>query len=167
MTSTGGINTQVRNVGSNYTTFQWDGKPIAYLESFTDSGVTPYSESGQGYEFITPLGQTHPTDVVTSRVLNGGTITCTIRELWGKEVWEHLSGLAGTQDIVALFAALAKRGTPVTCTKIITPPNGKSTYGKHYYNCVVVSVMDGETVTIGALSVPKNVVIAYTHAARF
>lgn len=149
----------VRTVGSNYTTFQYAGKAIAYLESIEDQGQRPL---GQSHEFIHPLGYTHPTDIVTSRVLDGGTMTLTIKELWHQEVWEQMAGLAGTHDIIEIFQKLAKTPNYVTCTKIITPPTGKR-YGKIYHNCVITDIPDGDSIQIGFLSVSKAMAIAYTH----
>jgi hypothetical protein len=157
----------VRTVGSNYTTFQYQGKPIAYLEGFQDSGQRALSNGGAGYEFIHPLGYEVPTDIVTSRVLDGGTLTLSIRELWNQEVWEQLQGLTGTKTIVDIFKKLAQTPQYVTCTKIITPPSGSgSRYGKIYHRCTIVNAEDGETVQIGALSVAKTLTIAYTHTTK-
>jgi len=154
----------VRTVGSNYTTFQYQGKSIAYLEVIQDGGQRALSNGGAGYEFIHPLGYETPTDIVTSRVLDGGTLTLGIRELWNQEVWEQLQGLSGAKTIVDIFKRLAQQPQYITCTKIITPPQGSgSRYGKVYHRCVIVNVEDGDQVQIGALSVQKGITIAYTH----
>lgn len=152
----------VRNLGSNYTMFQWAGRSIAYLEVINDSGQRALSAGGAGYEFIHPLGYITPTDIVSSRVLDGGTIDLGIRQLWHYEVWEHLQGLTGARTITDIFARLARTPQYVTCTKIVTPPSGKR-YGKVYHRCMVVDIQDGETINIGALSVQKGVRVAYTH----
>lgn len=154
---------QVRVVGSNYTTFQYAGKTIAYLEEINDGGQEAISAQGRPYEFIHPLGYRTPTDIVTSRVLDGGLLTLTIRELWHAEIWEQLAGLAGAKDVVQIFSRLASQPNYVTCTKIITPPDGRR-YGKVYHRCVIVQVPTGEPVAIGTLSIPKTLVIAYTHS---
>lgn len=153
---------KVRVVGSNYTTFLYNGKSIAYLEIINDSGQRPL---GQGYEFIHPLGYRVPVDIVTGRVLDGGYIDLTIRELWGEQVWEQLAGLAGTTNIVDIFERLANLPNYVSMSKIITPPSGKK-YGKVYHRCVIVDIGDGETVEIGSLSVPKTIRVAYTHTTN-
>lgn len=160
MTLPNDTRSNVRVVGSNYTTFQYAGKSIAYLEEVRDSGQRPL---GQGWEFIHPLGHTTPTDIVTGRVLNGGELQLVIRELWNHDVWEQMAGLAGTRNIVEVFQRLAQTAQYVTCTKIISPPGGKR-YGKVYHRCVIVDVPDGETITIGALSVAKPITVAYTHS---
>jgi hypothetical protein len=88
--------TQVRVVGSGYTTFHYKGAPIAFCESIEDSGQRAFSDTGQPYQFIHPLGNTHPIEIATSRVLAGGTLMLTIRELWNQAVWQQLSGLENT-----------------------------------------------------------------------
>jgi hypothetical protein len=155
----------VRVVGSNYTTFQFAGRSIAYLEEIQDSGQRALSNGGQGYEFIHPIGYRTPTDIVTSRVLDGGTVQLAIREVWHEEVWQQMSGLSGARDIVEIFTALARTPQYVTMAKIITPPDGKR-YGKTYHRCVIVDVQDGETIQIGSLSVAKGITVAYTHTTR-
>lgn len=104
----------VRNLGSNYTMFQWAGRSIAYLEVINDSGQRALSAGGAGYEFIHPLGYITPTDIVSSRVLDGGTIDLGIRQLWHYEVWEHLQGLTGARTITDIFARLARTPQYVT-----------------------------------------------------
>lgn len=152
----------VRVLGSNYTTFLYNGKSIAYLEVIDDTGQRAFSNGGQGYEFIHPIGHVTPTDVVTGRVLDGGLITLGIRELWNAQVWEQLQGLAGSSNIVEIFERLAASPNYVTCAKIITPPGGKR-YGKIFHQCVIVNIDDRETITIGQLSVAKTLLVAYTN----
>lgn len=156
---------QVRVVGSNYTAFTWNGAAIAYLEMVADSGQPALSNNGPGYEFIHPLGYRTPTDIVTSRALDGGTITLMIRELWNLEVWEHMSGLAGTRDIIEVFDRLAATPQYVTATKIISPPGG-TRRGKVYHRCVVTKIQDSDEVSIGALSIAKQIQVGYTHTTR-
>lgn len=158
-------NTQVRVVGSGFSTFSYKGLPIAFLEGVEDSGQRAFSDAGQGYQFIHPLGFSHPIEIATSRVLAGGTLNLTIRELWNQNVWEHLSGLAGSRNIVDVFARLAADPSYVTCQTIIQPPGGARPRGKIYNNCVVVDIADNDTVTVGALAVTKGIVVAYTHSS--
>jgi hypothetical protein len=156
---------KVRVVGSNYTAFQYNGQSIAYLEVIRDTGQRALSNGGQGFEFIHPLGHRTPTDIATGRVLDGGMLTLSIRELWHQEVWEQLRGLTGAKTIVDIFERLAAQPNYVTCAKIITPPTGPR-YGKVYHRCVVATIQDEEEVTIGQLSVAKGLTVAYTHTTR-
>jgi hypothetical protein len=158
--------TKVRVVGSGFSTFTYQGHPIAFLEGVEDSGQRAFSDAGQGYQFIHPLGSRHPTEIATSRVLAGGTLNLTIRELWSNWVWEQLYGLAGAGNIVDVFSLLAANPQYVTCQTIIQPPGGGAPRGKIYQNCVVVDIADNDTITVGALAVTKGIVVAYTHSTK-
>ena len=153
---------RARNLGSNFTTFRYAGKNIAYLETVVDSGQQPV---GRGIEAIHPLGYRVPAEIITSRALKAGTLTLGIREIWHEEIWEQMSGLAGSKDIIEVFERLAAQQNYVTCTKIITPPDGQK-YGKTYHRCVISRIDDGETFSIGDLSVPKTITVAYTHTTK-
>lgn len=161
-------NTKVRVVGSGFTTFNYNGKPIAFCEGVEDSGQRAFSDLGQPYQFIHPLGESHPVEIATSRVLAGGTLMLTIRELWNAPVWQQLSGLAKSNNIVDIFKALAADPRYVTCQTIIKPPgtdtNPSAWRGKTYQNCVIVDINDGDTITVGALAVTKGITVAYTHS---
>jgi hypothetical protein len=158
-------NTQVRVVGSGFTTFDYNGQPIAFLEQIEDSGQRAFSDLGAGYQFIHPLGYRHPVEIATSRVLSGGTLMLTIRELWNAPVWQQLKGLSSSQNIVDIFEVLAENPQYVTCRTTIIPPPGTGlpVRGKIYQNCTVVDINDGDTITVGALSVTKGITVAYTH----
>ena len=159
--------TKVRVVGSGFTTFSYRGKPIAFCEGVEDSGQRAFSDLGQPYQFIHPLGASHPVEIATSRVLQGGTLMLTIRELWGAPVWQQLSGMAQSQNIVDIFKVLAADPNYVTCQTIIKPPGTEKQpsrwRGKNYHNCVIVDINDGDTITVGSLAVTKGITVAYTH----
>lgn len=108
-------------------------------------------------------------EIATSRVLQGGTLVLTIRELWNQAVWRQLAGLANTNNIVDIFEALARDPSYVTCQTIIKPPgtenNPGAWRGKTYHNCVIVDINDGDTITVGALAVTKGITVAYTHTS--
>lgn len=154
---------RVRVVGSNYTTFNYKGLPIAFMEQVDDSGQAPM---GQSYEAITPIGALHPVEIVTQRVLSEGTLRLRIRELWNEPIWWQLAGLEGTDTIADVFERLRQEPSFVTCTKIITPPNGAPARGLQYHNCTVTGIDDNDTITVGGLSVAKNIVIVYTHKTK-
>lgn len=156
------MQSRVRVVGSNYTLFRWRGRNIAYLESITDSGITPYGQ----VQAIYPLGESHATEFVTPRVTAFGTLTLTIRELWEMEVWQHLFGLAGANNIVDVWDVMARDPAAVTCQTIIKPPQGSYYRTKTYHNIVVSSIADGEQITLDGMSVPKQIVCLYTHSTR-
>jgi hypothetical protein len=158
---------KVRVTGSGYSTFVYAGKPIAFLNSVEDSGQRAWSDKGQAYAFIQPLGSRTPVEIATSRVLGGGTLQLTIQELWNQAIWEQMSGLAGTNNIVEIFDRLSRTANYVTAQTIIKPPGTESTpskwRGKIYHNVTVVDIADGDTLTVGGLDVAKPVVCAYTH----
>jgi hypothetical protein len=158
---------KVRVVGSNYTAFLYQGQPIAFCEGIEDSGQKAFSDLGQPFQFIHPLGSPHPVEIATSRVLQGGTLILTIRELWNAPVWQQLAGLAGTNNIADVFAALSANPAYVSCQTIIKPPgsenNASAWRGKTYLNATVVDIQDGDTITVGALAVTKGITVAYTH----
>ena len=159
--------TKARVVGSGYTVLSYNKKPIAYCEGWEDSGQRPFSDVGQPYQFIQPIGYERPAEIATSRVISGGTIMITIRELWSQPVWWQLAGLAGTWDMVDIFKALARDPHYVTASMVIKPPGTENQPGKWrgkiYQNVTVVDINDGETVTVGALAVTKGITVAYTH----
>ena len=152
--------TNVRVVGSGYTTLEYAGRPIAYLMQFVDSGQRPM---GVGIESVTPLDAQHPVEIVTGRVLDSGTITASIKELWDAPVWYQLQGLVGQRTVVDVWEALRRMPGPVTCRVVIKPPNNRPIRGKIYHGCVISRIDDGETVSVESLSVDKNITIAYTH----
>ena len=160
-------NGQVRVVGSNYTSMSYRGQPIAFCEAVEDSGQKAFSDLGQPFQFIHPLGSQHPVEIATSEVLQGGTLILTLRELWNAPVWQQLAGLAGTNNIAQVFQALARDPAYVSCQTIIKPPgtenNPGAWRGKNYINCKVVDIQDGDTITVGALAVTKAITVAYTH----
>lgn len=159
--------TKVRVVGSGFTTFTYRGQPIAFCEAIADSGQRAFSDVGQPYQFIHPLGATHPVEIATSRVLQGGTLALTIRELWAAPVWQQLSGLAQSFNIVDIFAVLAADPNYVTCQLVIKPPgtenNPAAWRGKNYMSCTIVDINDGDTIQVGSLAVTKGITVAYTH----
>lgn len=149
---------RARNAGSNFTVFRYAGKNIAYLTEVQDQGQEPVTQPVS----VHPLGKRHPSEIVTPRAINSGAMTLSIVERWHENVWEQMAGLAGTNDIVEVFARLAARGRAVNCAKIIKPPTGPR-YGKTYHGCVITDIQDGETYNIRTLSQTKRLTIAYTH----
>lgn len=150
----------VRVVGSGFTTLQYSGRDIAWLDSFSDSGQRTTVPTEIIYE-LGPLRRAK--EIVTPYILAPGTITATIRELWDRETWEHLNGLSGTRNLIDVFDALREAPASVTCQSIIRAPDN-SVRGKIYHGCIVTAIEDGDSVSLGNLSVTKSVTIQYTHA---
>ncbi|MFE0490210.1 hypothetical protein [Streptomyces griseoaurantiacus] len=133
-----------------------------------DSGQQAWSDKGQAYAFIQPLGARTPVEIATSRVLGGGTLQLMVQELWNQAIWEQLSGMAGTNNIVEIFERLAASPNYVTAQTIIKPPGTESNpskwRGKIYHNVTIVNIADGDTLTVGGLDVSKPILAAYTHS---
>jgi hypothetical protein len=119
----------------------------------------------------------YPVELVTPMAATMGTITLELYELYGANVWERLTGLAGNNgggrgpvDIVGIFKAVANMSKPVTVFKYIRSPSirGKPfrTYTEEYHNVVVSQVMDGETIEVGTMEVLKQMTLNYTHLTR-
>ena len=154
------METNVRVVGSGYTILEYAGQPLAYLMQFSDSGQ---QQLGAGIESVIPLGARHPVEIVTGRVLDSGTLRARIKELWDAPVWYQLQGLAGRRTITDVWEALAQMPGVVTCRMLIKPPNNRPIRGKIYHGCVISAIDDSEQVTVGGLSVDRDITIAYTH----
>jgi hypothetical protein len=155
---------KVRVVGSNFTTFSYRGKPIAFLEGIQDTGQRPMaSPQGRQIEAVTPLGAYHPVEIVTGRVLDVGDMTLTIRELWNAPVWYQLAGLDGAANIVEVYERLAEDPSYVTAQLLIRPPGSAYVRGKVYHNVTIYDIDDSETVTVGGLSIARSMKAAYTH----
>jgi len=152
----------VRVAGSNFTTFVWNGTPIAYLESISDSGVSPVGR----FEKIHPLGAEHPTEWALPNAVDSGQFTMTIRELWNAPVWQQLQGFAQANNILDIYRALNALTTEITCQTIIKPPNGGQWRLKTYHNVIITSIDDTESVSIEAMSIPRVITCAYTHSTR-
>lgn len=156
--------TQSRVVGSGFTSFNYRGRTIAFLDSVADSGQAPINPTA---EAVIPLDAKFAVEIATSRALNIGTLTATIRELWSHPVWNQLVGLEGTNDIIDVYDAISADPAEVTCQMLIKIPGAGVWRGKVYHGCVITGIDDGETIAIGTITVSKNVTIAYTHTTPF
>jgi hypothetical protein len=168
------MQTQTRIVGSGFTSFNWAGQPIAFLDDFTDSGQPPIVQ----YQAVTPLGAPYPVEFALPQVRSEGTLQFTIRELWNQPVWWALGQNApntytqgtsagtfqGTQNIVDVYKVMASLASQITCTTIITIPgvNGASQYrGWTYNNVALTQIDDREQVQIGSLTMPRTLQAVY------
>ncbi len=159
--------TRTRVVGSGFSSLSFNGRPLAFLDGFNDSGQTALGAGamgagggGTGWEPVIPLDARYAIEWATSRVLNPGQLTITLRELWNEPAWWRL-GFGGTVDIVQVFERLAQTGE-VTAQMIIRPPNG-GVRTRTYHNLLITNIDDTETVTVGALTIGKNIQAVYSH----
>lgn len=155
--------TKTRVVGSGFTTFNYNGRPIAYMDQVQDSGQKPLGAPSP-VEAVFSLDKNRAIEIVTSRVLDVGTLRMQIRELWNQEVWQQLAGLENVEGVITdVFAALAEQSEAVTCQMLIKPPGSPTWRGRTYHNCVITDIEDGESVSLGMLTVPKSITVTYTH----
>ena len=156
------MQSNVRVGGSNYTTFRWQGQPIAYLTNISDSGQSPVAQ----VEEVHPLGSDYPVEFAVPNAMSGGRFTLTIEELWNKPVWQHLAGLATANNLLDVWRVFRANPAAVTAQTIIKPPTGGYWRTKTYHNVVIVNIDDSETVNIGTMTMPRVISCAYTHATR-
>lgn len=154
---------RVRVGGSRFTVFHWNGSLIAFAQQVEHTSPTPVAEPVA----IQPMDSVRPLQVITPAAAGMGTLTLNLIELYGEQVWERFSELAGTTDLVDIFQAIAASKNPIAMTKIIKPPTlGGFTmppYMETYHNCVITNVANGEQITIATMEIRKTITVAYTH----
>lgn len=159
---------KLRVVGSGFTTLDYDGIPIAWLESFQDSGQRPIVDP----QPITPIGDTFPREIVSARALGAGTLGITIRELWNSWAWQQLGSpdptnpsgpLASSYNILDVYQALSASAKALQVTMLIKPPTSQTWRGKAFLGCWITDINDGEQVSIAELSIARNITLMYTH----
>lgn len=155
---------KTRIVGSGFTTFNYRGKAIAFLEKVMDGGQAPYATTGSPVEAVYSLNKNRAEEIVTTRVLGTGLLTLTIRELWNQKVWQQLEGLASVNgEITDIYQALAADPSLVSCQKLVKPPGSSTWQATEFHNCVITDVDNSDTIDIGAMTVARTITIAYTH----
>jgi hypothetical protein len=158
--------TNSRIVGSGFTTFQYSGKAIAFLDEIHDSGQAPIRQ----YEAVTPLGDYFPREFALPRVKSEGQLQFIIRELWYSPVWWQLAGMANTYNIIDVYNAQAGTVTPISASTIIRkPPHTASNAdrGWTYHNVNLITIDDREVVQIGALTMPRTLTAVYSNKIYF
>src|SRR4051794_21445361 len=88
------MTTKTRIVGSGFSALYFQHKPIAWLDSYTDSGQRVIT----GAEPVISLSDKHPSEIAVARVVGAGTLTVTVRELWHEEVWITMLRQAGVSE---------------------------------------------------------------------
>jgi hypothetical protein len=153
--------------GSGFTVFVWDSKPVAFARQISHTSPTPV---GPGPVPIHPLDAPYPIDIITPAASNIGTLLLELYELYNKKVWDDLSNLAGSVDLVDIFIRVAERENPISLVKHVRPPRlgGQAyrPYTEEYHNCVITNVEDGEAIEVGTMEVLKRITVAYTYMTR-
>ena len=156
--------------GSGFTVFQWKDNTgthlIGYAENVTVNPPAPVSPP----VVIQPLNAQRPLEIVTPGAHGNGTITLTLTELYNQSIWQRLSVLAGSQDIVDIMRTLAAQDQGVQIIKVVRPghlPPGSGHYTETFFNVVVASVEDGgETIDIRTMDIQKTLTLWYTHSKK-
>lgn len=158
---------RTRVAGSGFTAFFWRSKPLGFCRQLAHTSPTPV---GPGPTPIHPLDEPYPIDIVTPAAQNIGTLTMELYELYNRKVWDQLSLIAGSIDLVNIFIKVAAEKQPIQVVKVISPPTIRGESGKpysdHFHNCVITNVEDGETIEVGTMEVTKRLTVAYTHMTR-
>lgn len=158
---------RTRVAGSGFTAFFWRGDPIGFCRQLAHTSPTPV---GPGPTPIHPLDEPYPIDIVTPAAQNIGTLTMELYELYNRKVWDQLSLVAGSIDLVNIFIKIAASPTPISLVKVISPPTLRGVKPKAYsdifHNCVITNVEDGETIEVGTMEVTKRISVAYTNMTR-
>lgn len=153
---------QTRVVGSGFSVLRWQGQRIAFLENVEDSGQRPHGS----VEAVQPLDEEYPIEFAVPKAMNFGTLTMSIRELWDRPVWQHLAGLESAQDLLGVWSVMARMPGTITCQTIIKPPQGGYWRVKTYHNVVIAAIQDSESISLGAMTIPRSITCYYTHATR-
>lgn len=154
--------TQSRVVGSNFTTMRWRGQPIAFLQDVSDTGQAPVARP----EVVQGIGDKYPVEIAVPNALGAGALSFTIKELWNKSVWQHLSGMASAQNILDVWTLIRGMPEDIVCQMVIRNPNSNIWRTKTYYGVVVTEIDDSESIAIASMTVNRAVGAMYTHALR-
>jgi hypothetical protein len=153
--------------GSGFTAFFWRSVPIGFCRQLAHVSPTPV---GEGPTPIHPLDEPYPIDIVTPAAQNIGTLTMELYELYNRKVWDQLSLITGSIDLVNIFIKIAAEPHPIDLVKVVTPPTlrGKKgrAYSDRFHQCVITNVEDGETIEVGTMAVTKRISVAYTYMTR-
>lgn len=164
---------RARVAGSTFTVFTWQDQPITFAQQITVQSATPVADTVP----IHPLDSPYPVQLVTPMALTMGALTLQLYELYGAYAWEQLkflhgdAGVGGTPvDLANIFQAVANSPNPIHIFRVIRPPRIRgrtmNPYTQEFHNCVVSSLDDGETITIGSMEVIKTLTVNYTHVTR-
>jgi hypothetical protein len=160
-------NARTRVGGSGFTAFFWRSEPIGFCRQIAHTAPTPV---GPGPTPIHPLDEPYPFEIVTPAAQTIGTLSLELYELYNQKVWDQLSLIAGSIDLVNIFIEVAAQAEPITVVKVITPPTIRGVtpvpYSERFHNCVITNVEDGETIEVGTMEVTKRLTIAYTQMTR-
>lgn len=163
---------RVRVLGSGFTVFHWnDGtrdQIIGFANEVRVAGVTPVADPA----VIQPINALRPVEIATPGAHREGRITLVLTDLYNQAVWQRLSSLSNSNDIIDIFRTVAGMSNGITLSKIVTPPAGLANnnsggpYIESYYECVIASVRDDETIRVETMTIDKEIELWYTYQRK-
>lgn len=152
---------QYRVFGSGYTIFRWEGTIIASAESVTVNAVRPVTDA----VVVQPLNALRPIEIAVPGAHTNGELILTLKELYGKSVWQRLAGLADSENIIDIMNYMAARPNPVQIQKVIRHPDGR-VWMETFLGCQIVDMDDSETIDIRTMVLDKTLTVWYTHSDK-
>lgn len=148
--------TSTFRVGGHYTAFYYNGQALIYAQMLNERGPQPVAQP----QPIQPLDSEYPMEIALPAALQAGTLEITFLDQWNAEVWSQLGAkFATASDLLDVFKAQLAQGE-VSCTKLITKPDGTQR-SVTYNGCVVVNAQIDELIQIGTMTIPKTITIMY------
>lgn len=164
---------RVRVGGSGSTTFWWTDDSGTHLIGYAENVTVNYPQPVAQPVAIQPLNAQRPIEIITPAAHTNGTITLTLTELYNETVWNRLSTLANSQDIVDIMRTVAAMQNGIQVIKRVKPLHTRqggsvnTVYQETFHNVVVASVEDqGETIDITTMNLPKSITLWYTHSIK-
>ncbi len=170
--------------GSGFTAFHWMNHVIGFAQTISHTSPQPVAQPVA----IQPLDQARPIQIIVPAAIGAGTLQVQLFELYNRKIWDQIMritddksvglGTAGSltqyNDLAEIFLRLAAVEKPISCTKIVYPPNTGvfpgaqkiRAYADTYHGCVITDVRDDEQIDIGTMEVIKNLTIQYTKMVR-
>lgn len=183
----GNLPTTFRVGGSGFTAFHWGGQVIGWAQQVGHQSPQPVAQPVA----IQPLDQQYPMQIIVPGAVGPGTLQLQMFEIYNTKIWDQIMlvtdtvlqkdapGKAGAQpgsiynNLAEVFQRLSAINQPISCYKIIYPPNtgirgGPTTkkYADKFYGCMIVDLRDDEIIQIGTMEVVKNLTIQYTFMQR-
>jgi hypothetical protein len=170
-----------RTGGSGFTAFHWMGYVIGFAQAVAHTSPQPVAAPVA----IQPLDQQYPMAIITPAAVGPGTLQLRMFEMFGSKIWDQImkitdsidTSTAGAlpqyNDLSEVFLRLSALARPVSCTKMVYPPNagvrggrGVRHYADLYHNCVITDIRDDEQIEIGTMDIVKAMTIQYTYSRR-
>jgi hypothetical protein len=149
----------------------WGNSPIAFATEVSHTSPSPLSQAVT----VHPLNYIRPAEIVVNRAIGNGVIVLNINEMYGYDVWEHLSNdyrINGFQDLADVLHWQNRHKTEFSVAseqtrilKVIRHPQG-NIYVTEYKNPRIVDLREDETVNAGAMTNVLQVTVWYTHKVK-